>query len=78
MDNRVERVAQAIHAAEQQACLWHDEPAAGKDRFREYARNAIILLDEDIDVLLQALKKATAERRLGRPERMSRRRVIHS
>ncbi len=66
MEYTIEQVAQAIHEAEQAACRWDDEPAVRKERFREYARNAINLLDEDIGILLLALKEA-AEVRLGAP-----------
>lgn len=61
MDDEIEFVAQAIHRAEQAACLWDNEPADSKERFREFARNAIHLLGEDITVLLLALKEASAE-----------------
>jgi hypothetical protein len=64
MDYKIELVAQAIHEAEQAACLWDNEPASRKERFREYARNAIDLLDEDINILLLALKGGAAEERL--------------
>ena len=67
MDYTIELVAQAIHEAEQAACRWDDEPTIRKERFREYARNAINLLNEDIGVLLLALKEAAAEVRLGTP-----------
>jgi len=63
MDQRVELVAQAIHEAQPQACSWDAEPAIRREHFRECARNAIKLLDDDIGVLLLALKEATAERR---------------
>ena len=67
MDYTIELVAQAIHEAEQTACRWDDEPTICKERFREYARNAINLLDDDIGVLLLALKEAAAEAHLGFP-----------
>jgi hypothetical protein len=67
MDYTVELVAQAIHDAEQTAFRWDDEPAICKERFREYARNAINLLGEDIGVLVLALKEATAEAYSGSP-----------
>jgi riboflavin synthase len=60
MDYTIEFVARAIHEAEQGACRWDDESAIRKERFREYARNAINLLDEDIGVLLFALQQARA------------------
>jgi len=67
MDYTIELVAQAIHDAEQAACRWNDETAIRRERFREYARNAIKLLGEDIGVLLLALQEATAEARSGEP-----------
>jgi hypothetical protein len=65
MQHKVELVARAIHKAEHQELSWDDEPAVRQDRFREYARNAINLLNEDIAVLLLALGEATAGRRIG-------------
>ena len=62
LDQRIELVAQAIHAAEPQTCLWDAEPTARKKRFREYARNAIKLLNKDIDVLLLALEGQAEQR----------------
>jgi hypothetical protein len=62
VDHTIELVAQAIHEAEQAGCEWDNEPASRKECFREYARNAIHLLDEDINVLLIALTKAAEER----------------
>jgi hypothetical protein len=67
MNYTIELVAQAIHDAEQVACRWDDETAIRKERFREYARNAIKLLDDDIGVLLLSLQVATAEARSGGP-----------
>jgi hypothetical protein len=67
MQNKVELVAQAIHKAENQELPWDGEPMAHKERFREYARNAINLLGEDIGVLLLALETATAGKRIGDP-----------
>jgi len=61
VDYTIELVAQAIHESEQAGCPWDKESGTRKERFREYARNAINLLDEDINVFLLALKKATAE-----------------
>jgi hypothetical protein len=68
MNYTIELVAQAIHEAEQAACRWDDETEIHKERFREYAGNAIKLLDDDIGVLLLALREATAEARLGSPK----------
>jgi hypothetical protein len=67
MQNKVELVARAIHKAEHQELPWDGEPLAHKERFREYARNAINLLGEDIGVLLLALETATAGKRIGHP-----------
>ncbi|KLK89470.1 hypothetical protein AA309_31160 [Microvirga vignae] len=67
-DDTIELVAHAIYEAQQQACAWDAEPAKSKERFREYARNAIKLLNEDISVLLLALKQATAEQHNGGPK----------
>ena len=62
-ERKIEQVAQAIHEAQQQACSWDAETAGRREHFRECARNAIKLLDDDIGVLLLALREATAERR---------------
>jgi len=67
MDYTTELVARAIHEVEQGAGPWHGEPRDRKEQFREYARNAINLLGEDIGVLLFALKEATNERHAGDP-----------
>ena len=67
-DDTVELVAHAIYEAQQQACAWDTESAKSKERFREYARNAINLLAEDIGVLVLALQDATAEARPGGPK----------
>ncbi|EIM26737.1 hypothetical protein [Microvirga lotononidis] len=64
-EHTVELVAQAIHEAEHQVCSWETEPSIRREHFRQCARNAITLLDEDIGVLLVALKEAIAERRVG-------------
>ena len=60
MDCKVEHVAQALHQAEQQGRLWANQPAPVQERFREYSRNAIRLLDEDIGVLLVALEACSS------------------
>ena len=68
MEHRIELVAQAIHETAQTGCLWANEPTIRKERFREYARNAVNLLDDDIGVLLLALKEAqqkTGPERIG-------------
>jgi hypothetical protein len=67
MRHKVELVARAIHKAEHQDLSWDSEPSARKERFREYARNAINLLGEDLGVLLLALEEATAGGRMRDP-----------
>ena len=69
MQHTVELVARAIHKAERQELPWDGEPSDRKDRFREYARNAINLLNEDIGVLLLALEESTAGKRMANQER---------
>jgi hypothetical protein len=64
MRHKVELVARAIHKAEHQDLSWDSEPSTRKERFREYARNAINLLGEDLGVLLLTLEEATAENRM--------------
>jgi len=61
MDYQVELVARAFFEAEHEDFFWDSEAELVRDEFREYARNAISLLDEDIGVLLLALQRATAE-----------------
>jgi len=67
MQHKIELVARAIHQAEHQELSWESEPSDRKDRFREYARNAIRLLNEDIGVLLLALEEVTPGKRMGEP-----------
>jgi hypothetical protein len=64
MQHKIELVARAIHRAEHQELSWEGEPASCKERFREYARNAINLLTEDIGVLLLALEESAAGKRV--------------
>jgi hypothetical protein len=61
MDYQVELVARAFYDAEHEDCSWDSEAEHVRGEFREYARNAIDLLHEDIGVLLQALQEASAE-----------------
>ena len=61
MDFKIELVAQAFHEAEEETRRWDDLPAVRKEEFREFARNAINLLNEDIGVLLLALEQSTAD-----------------
>jgi len=65
MKRRIEFVAQAIHDAEPSAFAWDAEPAFDRERYREYARNAIKLLGEDIGVLLFSLGEAAAEQHVS-------------
>jgi hypothetical protein len=67
MHQRIELVARAIHQAEHQELPWDSEPSDRKDRFREYARNAVRLLNEDIGVLLLALEESTPGKRMKHP-----------
>jgi hypothetical protein len=64
MDYKVELVAQAFYEADPVAGLWDNEPAVRKEEFREFARNAINLLNDDIGVLPLALEDASAEERV--------------
>ena len=50
MDHNVELVAQAFYEADQEVGLWDNEPADCKEQFREFARNVINLVNEDIGV----------------------------
>ena len=64
MDHKVELVARAFHEAEQDAVLWDTLPAVRQGKLREFARNAIKLLNEDIGVLLLALEQSAAGERV--------------
>ncbi len=64
IDYKVELVARALYEAEQDTLLWDDLPAVRRDQLREFARNAIKLLNEDIGVLLLALEQSTADERV--------------
>jgi hypothetical protein len=64
MNNKVELVAQAFYEAGQGAAPWDNEPADCKEPFREFARNVINLVNEDIGVLLLAPENASAEKRV--------------
>jgi hypothetical protein len=66
MDYKVEVVAQAFYEADPEAGLWDNEPAMRKEEFREFARNAINLLNDDIGVLLLASENASADERVTR------------
>ena len=61
MDYQVELVARAFFEAEHEDCSWDGEAERTREEFREYARNAIHLLHEDIGVLIMALQRASAE-----------------
>lgn len=60
-DHTVELVARAIYEAEQHTLSWDNGSVRSKERSREYARNAIRLLNDDIGVLLFALNEAVAK-----------------
>jgi hypothetical protein len=60
MDFQIELVARAFFEAEHEDLSWDGEAELVKDEFREYARNAINLLHDDIGGLL-ALKQSAAE-----------------
>jgi hypothetical protein len=64
MNDEVDLVARAFYESDQEGCLWDNEPAPVKEQFREFARNAISLLNEDIRVLL-ASENASAEERVS-------------
>ncbi|WP_201831102.1 hypothetical protein [Microvirga zambiensis] len=66
MNYQIELVARAFYDAEYDDGLWDFEAEYIKNEYREYARNAIDLLHEDIGVLLVALEGAVAEERPGR------------
>ena len=68
MQHKVELVARAIHEAEHQDLSWDSEPSTRKERFREYARNAIRLLNEDIGILLLALEESAPIKRIEDPK----------
>jgi hypothetical protein len=67
IEHRVELVARAIHEAQQRACLWDAETADRREHFRECARNAVKLLEEDIGALLLALREAKIDQRVRDP-----------
>ncbi len=69
MDYKVELVAQAFYEADPGACQWDSEPAVCKEQFREFARNVINLVNEDVGVLLPASENASAEERVRRSMR---------
>lgn len=64
-DHKVELVARAIYEAEQHTRSWDNGSSRNKERSREYARNAIRLLNDDIGVLLFALSETVAEHSPG-------------
>jgi hypothetical protein len=60
MDFQIELVARAFFEAEHEDLSWDGEAELVRDEFREYARNAINLLQDDIGGLL-ALQQSAAE-----------------
>lgn len=71
MEPTVEAVARAIHEAHPHARSWNAETATRREHFRQCARNAIRLLDEDIGVLLLALREAKENQKGGGPRTMA-------
>lgn len=65
MEQTVEAVARAIQEAHPQARSWDVETAPRREHFRRCARNAVKLLDEDIGVLLHALREAKEKQKGG-------------
>jgi len=61
MDFQIELVARAFFEAEHEELSWDGEAELVKDEFREYARNAINLLHDDISVLLTLQRSAAEE-----------------
>ena len=61
MNYKVELVAQAFYEADPEAGLWDNEPADCKEQFREFARNVINLLNEDIGLLPQSARSERKE-----------------
>jgi hypothetical protein len=61
MDYKVELVARALYEAEPEEPFWDNLSALRKERFRQFARNAISLLHDDIGILLLALEQSSAE-----------------
>ena len=64
MDYKIELVARTFYETDPEGCLWDNEPAVCKEQFREFARNVINLVNEDIGVLLLASENASAEERV--------------
>ena len=64
MNYKVELVAQAFYEVEEDESGWDNLPAVRKEQFREFARNAINLLNDDIGVLLLALEDSSADERV--------------
>ena len=56
MNYKVELVAQAFYEADPEAGPWDNEPADCKEQFREFARNVINLVNEDIGLLPQSAR----------------------
>jgi hypothetical protein len=64
MNYKVELVARAFYEVEEDESRWDNLPAVRKEQFREFARNAINLLNDDIGVLLLALEDSSADERV--------------
>ena len=64
MNYKVELMAQAFYEVEEDESRWDSLPAVRKEQLREFARNAINLLNDDIGVLLLALEDSSADERV--------------
>ncbi|MGF9763007.1 hypothetical protein AAII07_48415 [Microvirga sp. 0TCS3.31] len=54
LQQQVEHVARAFYDTQEEIPDWYNEPEFLKDEFREYARDAIALLEQHRESLLTA------------------------
>jgi hypothetical protein len=54
LQQQVEHVARGFYDAQEETPDWDSEPEFLKDQFREYARDAIALVEQDSELLLTA------------------------
>ncbi len=54
LQQQVEHVARAFYDAQEEAPNWNNEPEFLKDEFREYARDAIALVEQHREPLFDA------------------------
>ena len=54
LQQQVEHVARAFYDAQEETSDWDNEPEFLKDQFREYARDAIALVEQHRKPLLNA------------------------